>query len=92
MRVAVRLSNLGTQKREVTVTERIPVSEVEQVEIATSAADAYMLEEPEEITQVTARAFDERGLVTWAVELAPLGRRAVTLEYKIKSQRGVAGV
>jgi hypothetical protein len=92
VRVAVRLSNLGTQKREIAVTERIPVSEVEQVEIVTSAADAYMLDEPDEITQVTARAFDERGLVTWAVELAPLGRRAVTLEYKIKSQRGVAGV
>lgn len=92
VRVAVRISNLGTQKREVTVTERIPISEVEQVEIVTSAADAFMLEEPEEVTQVTARAFDERGLVTWGVELAPLGRRAVTLEYKIKSQRGVAGV
>jgi len=92
VRVAVRLSNLGTQKREVTVTERIPISEVEQVEVHASAADAYMLDEAEEITQVTARAFDERGLVTWAVELPPLGRRAVTLEYKVKSQRGVAGV
>jgi uncharacterized protein (TIGR02231 family) len=92
VRVAVRLSNLGTHKREVTVTERIPISEVEQVEVHASAADAYMLDEGDEITQVTARAFDERGLVTWAVELAPHGRRAVTLEYKIKSQRGVAGV
>jgi hypothetical protein len=92
VRVAVRLSNLGTHKREITVTERIPISEVEQVEVHASSADAFMLEEAEEITQVTARAFDERGLVTWAVELPPLGRRAVTLEYKVKSQRGVAGV
>jgi hypothetical protein len=46
----------------------------------------------EEITQVTARALDERGLVSWSVELPPAGRRAVTLEYVIKSQRNVAGV
>ena len=35
-RVAVRLSNLGAAPREVVVTERIPVSEVEQVEVKTS--------------------------------------------------------
>jgi len=35
---------------------------------------------------------DDRGLVSWSVELPPLGRRAVTLEYRVKSQRGVAGV
>jgi uncharacterized protein (TIGR02231 family) len=97
VRIAVRLSNLGTQKREITVTERIPISEVEQVDVQLGAPDAYMLgedDEPsgEEITQVTARAMDERGLISWSVELPPLGRRAVTLEYKIKSQRGVAGV
>jgi hypothetical protein len=88
IRVAVRLSNLGTQKREITITERIPISEVEQVEVHTGAADAYELDE--ETTQVTARTLDDRGLVTWAVELPPLGRRAITLEYKVKSQRGVA--
>lgn len=94
VRVAVRLSNLGTQKREIVVTERIPISEVEQVNVQASSPDAYLLEDEhrEEITQVTARALDEKGLVSWSVELPPLGRRAVTLEYKIKSQRGVAGV
>jgi len=97
VRVAVRLSNLGAERREIVVTERIPISEVEQVEVSASAPDAYLLGEDdhpggEEITQVTARALDERGLVTWSVELPPLGRRAVTLEYRIKSQRGVAGV
>ena len=95
VRIAVRLSNLGTQRREIVVTERIPISEVEQVEVSASAPDAYLLDAAvggEDITQVTARALDERGLVTWSVELPPLGRRAVTLEYRIKSQRGVAGV
>lgn len=97
VRVAVRLSNLGTERREITVTERIPISEVEQVEVQIASPDAFLLgtdDQPggEEITQVTARAMDERGLVSWGVELPPLGRRAVTLEYRIKSQRGVAGV
>lgn len=97
VRVAVRLSNLGTERREIDVTERIPISEVEQVDVQVASPDAYLLgtdDQPggEEITQVTARALDERGLVTWGVELPALGRRAVTLEYKVKSQRGVAGV
>ncbi|MBA3461651.1 MAG: mucoidy inhibitor MuiA family protein [Deltaproteobacteria bacterium] len=95
VRVAVRLSNLGTERREIDVTERIPISEVEQVGVQISSPDAYLLgtdDQPggEEVTQVTARALDERGLVTWGVELPPLGRRAVTLEYKLKSQRGVS--
>ncbi len=98
VRVAVRLSNLSAQRREIVVTERIPISEVEQVDVQLGAADAYLLgdsDEPsggDEITQVTARAIDERGLITWSVELPPNGRRAVTLEYKIKTQRGVTGV
>ena len=97
VRVAVRLSNLGTAPREVVVTERIPISEVEQVNVQASSPDAYLLgtdDQPggEAITQVTARAIDDRGLVSWSVELPPLGRRAVTLEYRVKSQRGVAGV
>jgi hypothetical protein len=39
-----------------------------------------------------ARPVDSHGFVTWTVELAPLGRTAVTLEYKVRSQRNVAGV
>lgn len=95
VRVAVRLSNLGSVKREILVTERIPISEVEQVEVHASAPDAFLLDEQpggEEVTQVTARALDERGIITWSVELPPRGRRAVTLEYRIKSQRGIAGL
>lgn len=97
VRVAVRVSNLGAERRTIDITERIPISEVEQVEVNVASPDAYLLgtdDQPggEEITQVTARAIDERGLVTWGVELPPLGRRAVTLEYKIRSSRGVAGV
>jgi hypothetical protein len=97
VRVAVRLSNLGTTSRQVTVTERVPISEVEQVEIKVAEPNAYLLrkdEQPggEEIAQILQRTLDEHGMVRWAVELPPLGRRAVTLEYRMKSQRGVAGL
>lgn len=97
IRVAVRLSNLGTTTRKVTVTERVPISEVEQVEIKVAEPNAYLLrkdEQPggEDIAQITARTLDEHGMVRWEVELPPLGRRAVTLEYRLKSQRGVAGL
>ncbi|HEY1556174.1 MAG TPA: mucoidy inhibitor MuiA family protein [Kofleriaceae bacterium] len=89
VRVAVRLSNLGAHARAVIVTERVPVSEVEQVQVQTSPETAYRLAgEP----QTTVRQIDERGIVTWTVELPPHGRRAVTLEYKVKSQKRVAGV
>ncbi|MCW5808980.1 MAG: DUF4139 domain-containing protein, partial [Deltaproteobacteria bacterium] len=97
VRVAVRLSNLGGRARTIEVTERLPISEVEQVEVNAAGPDAYLLgtdDHPggEEITQVTARALDDRGMVTWGVELPPFGRRAVTLEYRVRSQRGVAGI
>lgn len=96
VRVAVRISNLGAEAREVLITERVPISEVEQVEVHAAPADGYLLgaaDHPggEEITQVTARAIDERGLVSWTVALPAFGRRAVALEYKIRSQRGVSG-
>jgi uncharacterized protein DUF4139/uncharacterized protein DUF4140 len=90
VRVAVRLSNLGGEARTVEVTERVPVSEIEQVEVVVAAPDAYRLDERAEIPQVTARAIDDRGMVTWTVELPPFGRRAVALEYRVKSQRSVA--
>ena len=92
VRVAVRVSNLGREPRVIHVTERVPVSEVEQVQIAVSAPDAYLLttgDGGEKVVQVTARTIDDRGIVAWSVELPPLGRRAVTLEYKVKAQRGV---
>lgn len=91
IRVAVRLSNLGTQRRDVIVTERVPVSEIEQVEVVTSGPDAYKLDD-EGAPHVRERQTDDKGIVTWTVELPPHARRVVTLEYKVKSQRGVAGV
>jgi uncharacterized protein (TIGR02231 family) len=97
VRVDIRVSNLGTKKREVIVTERVPVSEIEQVEVQVSPPDAYLLGADalaggEAIPQITARAIDERGLVTWTVELPALARRTVALEYRVRSAKNVAGV
>lgn len=97
VRVAIRLSNLGTRAREVTVCDRVPVSEIEQVVIHVSGPEAYLLAKErrpgeDDVPQITARAIDPHGIVTWKVPLSPRGRAAVTLEYKVKSKSGVAGL
>lgn len=97
IRIAVRLSNLGPAPRRIKLTERIPVSEVEQVRVELSAADAWTLEDDagrrEDIVVVTARSVDaEQGMVTWQVDLPAHDRRAVALEYHLKSKKDVVGV
>lgn len=97
VRVVIRLSNLGTTARQVLVQDRVPVSEIEQVVINVAGPEAYLLDkhlrpgEPK-VPQITARAIDENGLVSWTVPLPARGRAAVALEYKVKSQRGVSGI
>ena len=98
VRVAVRLSNLGDAAKRVAVTERIPVSEVTQVVIELSPAEKWRLERDdgtrdESAPLVTARAVDaDKGMITWTVELPARDRRAIALEYRIRSQKSVAGV
>lgn len=97
VRVIIRLSNLGASARQVVVQDRVPISELEQVVVTTSAPEAFRLDRerrPGEaaIPQITARAIDEHGIVTWVVPLPPAGRAAVALEYRIKRPRGVAGL
>lgn len=97
VRVVIRLSNLGLRSREVVVCDRVPVSEIEQVVITVAAPEAYLLEGERRsgdlaVPQITARSIDPHGLVTWVVPLAARGRAAVTLEYRVKSQRGVTGL
>jgi uncharacterized protein (TIGR02231 family) len=96
-RVAVRLSNLGGSARTVLVTERVPVSEVEKVEIALSPPEAWKLEDDDGVRRdptplVTARTVDADGMVTWTVELPARARRAIALEYVIKAHDSVSGL
>ncbi|MBZ0230880.1 MAG: DUF4139 domain-containing protein, partial [Deltaproteobacteria bacterium] len=96
-RVAVRLSNVGGTALEVAVTERIPVAEVEQVEIKLAAADAWELEDDDGERRDRTPLCLERsvdatdGLVTWQVELPPRSHRAVALEYVVRTHDSVAG-
>lgn len=97
VRVAVRLSNLGARARTVEVTERVPVSEIDKVEIAVTAPEAWRLEDddgqrPDDVEVVTTRAIDDDGLATWRVELPGRGRRAVALEYRLRAHTSVVGV
>jgi uncharacterized protein (TIGR02231 family) len=100
VRVAVRVSNLGPAARTVELTERIPVSEIDKVEIRLAAADAWRPgddpaegEPADDTPAVTARAVDEAdGLITWSVELPPRDRRLVALQYVIRAHTSVVGV
>jgi uncharacterized protein (TIGR02231 family) len=94
VRVAVRLSNLGERARALEVTERVPVSELDKVEIRVAAADAWRPEEDGGLAApaVTARTIDDDGLVRWQVELPPHERRLVALEYRIRSHTSVVGL
>jgi uncharacterized protein (TIGR02231 family) len=94
-RVAVRLSNLGGAVRKVVVTERIPVAEVEQVEVKLGAPETWKLEDDDgERRDKTPLALERSvdatdGLVTWTVELPPRSHRAIALEYLVRTHDSV---
>jgi len=96
VRVAVRLSNLGERVRTVEVTERVPVSEIDKVEIRVGAPDEWSGREPEAapdgVVQVVERAIDDDGLVRWRVDLPARDRRVVALEYHLRAHTSVVGL
>ncbi len=79
--VEVQLSNLGVEPLALEVVERIPVSEVKQVEIALDS-------------KATSDGFsaDANGFVKWKVELGPRERRTLRLVYQLKRRKEVVGV
>ncbi len=80
-KVTVRIGNLGAEARELRVTERVPVSEVEQVEVR-----------PDVERTTGGKRPDDDGMVVWDVSLPPAGRETLTLRYTLRRQKGVAGV
>lgn len=66
--VKLRLSNLGPYAKSILVKERVTVSEIDKVEVKTVPRDTTGEQVP-----------DENGVVTWRVELPPLGRSTVRL-------------
>ena len=67
-RVRVRLSNLGARPRTVTVTERVPVSEIDKVEVVVDPARTTDRARP-----------DDSGFIRWTVDLAPHATKQLEL-------------
>ncbi len=79
--VSLALSNLSGSPRTVHVKERIPISEIEKVEIAF---------DPKETTGRTKP--DADGFLTWILQLAPYGHDTVNLAYVLARHSDVVGV
>lgn len=80
-KVTVRLSNIGDAPRAVHVKERVPVSELEQVQVAVHARETTDRAQP-----------DDNGFVDWTVRLAPFGHGSVVLRYDIKKHGDTRGL
>jgi uncharacterized protein (TIGR02231 family) len=79
--VTLRLSSIGAEERELEATERVPVSEIEQVEIAVDRKLTTQAKTP-----------DENGFVRWDVRLPPFSREVLRLVYTIRKKKEVTGI
>ena len=77
-RIAIHVSNLGREDRTIQVTERIPISELEKVQIAADAPNTSNSAAP-----------DANGFVHWTVALKPHGRQSLKLRYTMKKHKDV---
>ncbi len=80
-RIRVHLSNLDTSARKIEVTERVPVSEIEKVEIH--------FDEKKTSPRATP---NNDGFVKWNVELAARGRATLELRYVVRRHKDVMGI
>ena len=78
-RIAIQISKLGSEECLFKVGERISISELEKVEIATVAG-----------THQCQRESDENGFFRRVAKLAPYRRE--TIRYTIKKHKDVVGV
>lgn len=79
--VRVKLSNLGAEPRKLSVTERLPVSEVEKVRISVDAERVTGRRKP-----------DENGFLRWSVSLEPFGHDELELVWELRRHEDVVGV
>jgi len=79
--IQLRFSNLGASSRSIRVTERIPVSEVDRVQIELDA----------KATSGAARP-DADGFVEWTLRLPPFGQKQLELHYNLRKHQDVVGV
>ncbi|MGA9380887.1 MAG: mucoidy inhibitor MuiA family protein [Phormidium sp.] len=79
--VRLFLSNIGAEPRTIKTTERLPVSELEQVKIEVIAEKTTEGVQP-----------DENGFCTWNFSLSPYSQLEASLVYKISSAPEVKGI
>jgi uncharacterized protein (TIGR02231 family) len=79
--IEIRLSNLGPDRREVSIRERVPVSEVEKVKIVPDPKGTTNHQTP-----------DEDGFVDWDVTLDPFDTATIALRYRIEKHADVIGL
>ncbi|MCB9592731.1 MAG: mucoidy inhibitor MuiA family protein [Sandaracinaceae bacterium] len=77
-KIVDKLSNLGPEPKVVELVERVPVSEIEKLEIEVDV-------------EATGRAADGDGFVRWTLELAPFGRERAELRYVVSRHSDVSG-
>jgi uncharacterized protein (TIGR02231 family) len=75
------VSSLGDTPRTLEVSERMPVSEIEQVKVSLAAKRTSP--KPK---------VDENGFATWTVELGPRAQSQVTFSYDVATAAGVQGL
>jgi len=79
--VHIKLSNLSSKPRAISVVERLPVSEAEKVRIAV------------DLERVTGRRGpDENGFLRWPVVLEPFGHDDIELAWELRRHEDVVGV
>ena len=77
----VALSNIGSETRKLVLRERIPVSEIEAVEIRFDRDSTTEKVQP-----------DENGFIEWQVKLDPFGRSSYEFAYVLRKKKAVTGV
>lgn len=79
--IHLHVSNFGPDAKQVKLTERIPVAEVDHVKV--SVVDARTNLKP---------VLDEHGFVTWTLDLGPHAREVVKLGWELAMAPGVTGL
>ena len=78
-RIIIRISNLGIQNKKILIQERIPVSEVEKIQVIFD----------QEKTSPGFSLADKNGILSWKRELPSMGRDKVVLEFTIRRHKAV---
>lgn len=80
-KVQLKISNIGRGTHHLEVIERVPVSELESVEIKVDGAETTASKQP-----------DKDGFVRWLDTLRAGERRTFTLMYTVSTKRDVSGI